>query len=371
MSPLELRRHLHRYPELSFEEFGTARFIAEALDECGISNRPVAGTGVLARIEGRGDLRRALVLRADIDALPIREATGLDFASENVGVMHACGHDIHAAVLFGVLQHLASAPEFEGTVFGLFQPGEECNPGGASIVLKENPFEGYDVRAVVGGHTDSALEVGTFGFREGKYMAASDELRFKVRGRGGHAAMRGSVRDAVQAQAEFVLGLLALNAPDRIVSIGRVEADGATNVIPDEVRLEGTMRTFSADDRTATQQRIRELATDVGARCGVDIEVDINRGYPCVINDPALTRTAEQLARKMFRAEKLDLRPTAEDFGFYGERYPSLFYRIGVGRAAGGSHTPSFNPDEGAIEAGVEFMTALALEIANDDEKKK
>ncbi|MDE5638014.1 MAG: amidohydrolase, partial [Alistipes sp.] len=260
MDSLEFRRHLHRHPELSFAEHETARFIASALDECGIAHRTIASTGVLARIEGRGDLRRAVVLRADIDALPVHEATGLEYASQNEGVMHACGHDIHAAVLFGTLQRLSAAPDFEGTVFGLFQPGEECNPGGASLVLAENPFEGYDVRAVIGEHTDSALDVGTFGFREGKYMAASDELRFTVRGRGGHAAMRGTIRDAVQAQAALVLGVLALNRPDLIVSIGRVEADGTTNVIPDQVRMEGTLRTFSDDDRRTTKERIRETA---------------------------------------------------------------------------------------------------------------
>lgn len=371
MSPQEFRRHLHRHPELSFAEHRTARFIADALDKCGIAHRTVATTGVLARIEGRGDLRRAVVLRADIDALPIHEATGLEYASQNEGVMHACGHDIHAAVLFGTLQRLSAAPDFEGTVFGLFQPGEECNPGGASLVLAESPFEGYDVRAVIGEHTDSALDVGTFGFREGKYMAASDELRFTVRGRGGHAAMRGTIRDAVQAQAALVLGVLSLNLPERIVSIGRVEAGGATNVIPDEVRLEGTMRTFSADDRRTTKERIREIAAQTASQYGVEIAVDISDGYPCVVNDARLTRTAEELAGRMFRTERLALRPTAEDFGFYGERYPSLFYRLGVGRAAGGSHTPAFSPDERSITAGVEFMTALTLKIANEDEKRE
>ena len=365
MDSVEFRRHLHRYPELSFAEHETSRFIAGQLTECGIEWRTVAGTGVLARIEGRGDLRRAVVLRADIDALPVQEATGLEFASQNKGVMHACGHDIHAAVLFGTLQRLAADRTFGGTVFGLFQPGEECNPGGASVVLAEEPFEGYDVRAVIGEHTDPSLEVGTFGFREGRYMASSDELRFTVRGRGGHAAMRALLRDAVAAQAALVTALLELNSDSVVLSIGRIEADGATNVVPDSVYMEGTLRAFDEGEREVTEHKIEEIARRVGARFGVEVETDISRGYPCVVNDAELTRTASALAAEMFTAVELGLRPTAEDFGFYCRRYRSLFYRLGVGTAAGRQHTPTFNPDEGAIAAGVEFMTALARKMSD------
>lgn len=168
MTPVEFRRHLHRHPELSFRETESARFIAEALREAGIPCRPIAGTGVLAKIEGRGDLRRAVVLRADIDALPIREQSGAAWSSENDGVMHACGHDIHAAVLYGTLLRLSAERNFEGTLFGIFQPGEESNPGGASKVLAENPFEGYTVLAVVGEHVEPALDAGTLGFRAGQ-----------------------------------------------------------------------------------------------------------------------------------------------------------------------------------------------------------
>ena len=365
MTPIEFRRHLHRHPELSFAEHATARFIAEQLAACGIGCRQVAGTGVLAKIEGRGDLRRAVVLRADIDALPVREATGLPYSSENEGVMHACGHDIHAAVLFGTLQRLAADPSFGGTVFGLFQPGEECNPGGASVVLAEEPFEGYDVRAVVGEHTDPSLEVGVFGFREGRYMASSDELRFTVNGRGGHAAMRAQLRDAVAAQAALVTELLTLNSDSVVLSIGRVVADGATNVVPDKVYMEGTLRAFDEAERELTEQKIEQTARLTGERFGVEIAADINRGYPCVVNDAALTRTAAELARGMFAAVELELRPTAEDFGFYCRRYPSLFYRLGVGTSAGRQHTPEFCPDEASIGVGVDFMTALARKLTD------
>ena len=302
MTPVEFRRRLHAHPELSFREDGTAAFIAEQLAELGIEHRTIARTGILARIPGRkttpGD-RRAVVLRADIDALPIAERTGLAYSSRNAGVMHACGHDVHAAVLFGVLQRLAADPDFGGTLLGLFQPGEECNPGGASLVLAEDPFGEYDIRAVIGEHVEPQLEVGTLGFRAGKYMAASDELRLRVRGTGGHGALRSQLRDPVAAGAELLTRLVALNGEECVLSVGRVQADGATNVVPDELYMEGTLRT------------------------------------------------------------------TAEDFGFYCRVYPSLFYRLGVGAAAGRPHTSSFSPDEGAIDAGIGFMGRLALQILN------
>ena len=214
MEPVEFRRRLHAHPELSFKEHATAAFIEQQLDELGIEHRRIASTGVVARIKGRktpeGD-RRAAVLRADIDALPVTERNDCEWRSQNEGVMHACGHDMHAAVLFGVLKEFAAEPDFRGTLFGLFQPGEECNPGGASLVLAEKPFDGYDVRAVVGEHVEPQLEVGTLGFRAGKYMAASDELRFRVRGTGGHGAMRKQLKDPVAAGAELLTRLIALN----------------------------------------------------------------------------------------------------------------------------------------------------------------
>ena len=320
---IAFRRALHRRPELSFRETGTHDLIARTLDGLGIAHRTVARTGVLARIEGRGDLRRAVVLRADIDALPIREQADVAWRSLNDGVMHACGHDVHTTVLMGVLQELNRSRDFEGTLLGLFQPGEECNPGGASLVLAEEPFADYDVRAVVGEHVEPSLEVGTFGFRAGKYMASSDELRFTVHGTGGHAALRNQLRDPIAAAAELVGGLLALTLPARGLSLGRIAADGATTV-------------------------------------------DIGRGDPCVVNDPALASLARSLAAERWQAVDLPLRTTAEDFGFYTHRYPSLFYRLGVGAASGKPHTSTFSPDEKAITTGIAFMQALALKLLNE-----
>ena len=363
MSPIEFRRELHRHPELSFAEYNTAEFIESALAAEGIACRRVADTGVLAVLEGRGDTKRAVVLRADIDALPITEATGLEYASENEGVMHACGHDMHAAVLFGALQRLSRERNFEGTIFGLFQPGEECTPGGASKVLAEQPFEGYDVVAVIGNHTDSTLEVGQIGVCEGPFMASNDELRFYVRGRGGHGAMRDKIDDTVAAAANIVTRVNCLNDSDLVLSIGKIQADGATNIIPDTVYMEGTMRTFDQKLRESIWAEVEAVAADVDRHFGTTTEVVIGHGYPSVINDGVLTDVVRGLAAEKYEAVELSRRYTAEDFGFYTTLYPSVFYRLGVGAAAGRSHTSTFAPSEDAIEVGVDFMATLAVRL--------
>ncbi len=378
VDPITFRRHLHRNPELSFEERDTQSYIAERLREADIEFREIATTGLLAKIEGRGDLRQAVVLRADIDALPVVEATDLPYSSEREGVMHACGHDMHAAVLYGALLQLREDRDFEGTIFGIFQPGEERNPGGASYVLAEEPFEGYDVRAVVGQHVEAQFEVGRLGFRSGKYMASSDEIRFTIQGVGGHGAMRHKIKDSVQATAALLLDLIALNGDELVLSIGKVVADGATNVIPESVYLEGTMRTFDEGVRAATKQKIEDIARSVESRYdGITVVVDISHGFPCVVNDDRLTRMAIEEAEQRYGVEALDLRTTSEDFGFYTTRYPSLFYRLGAGIEGGGPnsvgapHTPTFCPNEGAINVGIEFMDLMARKIANDEKKEK
>ncbi len=367
MNPIEFRRHLHTHPELSFREHETAAFISQQLTEAGIEHRPVATTGILATIRGSKtttDDRHAVVLRADIDALPIEEQNPVEWRSQRAGVMHACGHDMHAAILYGVARKLAEAPDFRGTVLCLFQPGEECNPGGASLVLAEKPFEEYQIRAVIGEHVEPQLEVGTFGFRAGKYMAASDELRFRIHGSGGHGALRNQLKDPVAASAELVTRLIGLNSEDCVLSIGHLEAAGATNIVPDEAYMEGTLRTFDEHERKIIHQRIAIIAAEIDKRIGVKTDIDISRGYPCVMNNEIVVKQAVALAKELkLKVEMLPLRTTAEDFGFYCKYYPSLFYRLGVGSAAGHPHTATFSPDEGAIDVGIGFMSRLALQI--------
>ena len=367
MTSKELRRALHRNPELSFQEYATQQLIIEALEAEGISCRKIATTGVLAKIEGqRGNLKRAVVLRADIDALPITEQNNIDYRSEHQGVMHACGHDIHAAVLFGVLQAMNRTRDFEGTLFGLFQPGEELNPGGAVKVLEEQPFEGYDVAAVIGEHVDSTLEVGEVGICPGQFMASNDEIRIYISGRGGHAARRETIDDSVTAMADMILRTTSLNTAECVVSIGRVVADGATNVIPDKVSAEGTMRTFDKELRERVHSYLHNNARAIAEKYSVKAEVDISYGYPCVVNDVMLAYEAMIIASdEGITVKELKPMTTAEDFGHYTEVYPSLFYRLGVGHEAGGSHTATFLPDEQAIEVGERMMQRMALHILN------
>lgn len=370
MTPIEFRRHIHSNPELSFQEFETANFIESALDAIGVEHRRIANTGVLAKIEGRENLKRAVVLRADIDALPIDEEVDVEWRSQHKGVMHACGHDIHAAVLFGVLQAVSKDPNFKGTLFGLFQPGEECNPGGASLVLAEKPFAEYDVKAVIGEHAEPGLEVGTLGFKSGQYMAASDELRFYVNGVGGHGAMRDQIKDAVFAATSIASRLIALNRENLVLSIGKIIADGATNVIPNSVYMEGTLRTFDEQERDIIIRRIHNIANEESTKIGLETIVDINKGYPSVNNNDTLTNIAVKLAKQRYKTVGLSLRNTSEDFGFYGTQFSSLFYRLGVGTDAGKVHTATYNPNEGAIEIGIDFMKSLALQILCKNETK-
>ncbi len=382
------RRELHAMAEPSFQEYRTARFIREVLDRAGIEWQATAVTGTLAVIEGRGHGPggRTVVLRADMDALPVEEKTGADFESTTVGVMHACGHDMHMTVLLGALTLLARHRDlFSGTVLGLFQPGEETNPGGASVVLDEGILDKWPIVAVIGEHVEPSLPTGTFGFRSGKYMASSDELRFTVRGKGGHAALRDQLKDPIEPTARLIESLYGIPAlspvPElpTIVSIGKIVADGATNIVPDQVKLEGTMRTFDEMWRKWVKETIRMRAQEIATRFGVEIDVNIDDGYPCVMNDPRLTVLMSRLAADLFGEKavvELGLRPTAEDFGYYTQRYPSVFYRLGVGGIgesfeqgkAGRLHTPHFCPDEKALGYGTVLFAMGAMALLSEPE---
>ena len=379
---------LHSHPELSFEEWQTAERISLRLRGEGIEHRSIAQTGILAKIEGSAegaDLHRAIVLRADIDALPIREENTTPHASAREGVMHACGHDMHTTILLGTLGYLNRHREELGcTIFGLFQPGEELNPGGAKLVLDENPFEGYEVVAVVGNHIEPTLPTGTIGICEGKYMAACDELHFTLVGKGGHAALREKIVDPILPTAHLIEALYAIpaSAPEgagqTIISIGKIEAAGATNIVPNEVHLEGTMRSFDEAWRREIKERIGAICKYTEGHFGVTIHHNFGSGYPAVYNTPSLAQSAKALLGEVFGVVELGLRPTGEDFGYYTERYPSLFYRLGVGyegeefaaQKAGSLHTPTLLPDTRAIGLGVVAMTLLALDIQKQNRDK-
>lgn len=366
------RRQIHQHAELSFKEYGTSEMIRRVLDQYGISYRPVAETGVLARIDGRKpDPEHPVVLRADMDALAITEASGLPFASTN-GAMHACGHDMHTTSLLGALILLQERQgDFDGTVLGLFQPGEENWPGGASIVLKEGVFEGMQPKAFVGGHVSPELQVGEIGVREGVFMASSDEIHLTVHGKGGHGGLPHLLKDPVVATAATIMALQQIVSRNNyaftptVLSIGRVIADGATNIIPDSVYCQGTLRTMDETWRREAQQRIREVAEQTAAAYGCRAEVDIRVGYPCVINNPELTGIARQVIETSFGKEavaEIPPRMTAEDFGFYSVKYPSVFFRWGVGGEMP-LHNAAFVADEAALPYAATMLAEMALRL--------
>ena len=367
MDTKEFRRQLHRHPELSFEEHQTARFISERLSELGVEFYPIAQTGILARVEGRrGNLKRCVVLRAEIDALPISELTNVDWSSEQDGVMHACGHDCHAAVLYGVLKRLHLNRDFEGTVLALFQPAEEFCAGGASKVLSEQPFKDYDVVAVIGQHVDSALDVGEIGFCPGKFMASTDELKFVIKGVGGGAAMRNQMKDPVVAMADLIMRLNMLNSDVCLMSVGKVEANGTANYVPDKCSCEGTMRAFNEGLRARIKDMINHITQEIEYKYDVEVEFCIREGNPCLENDTQLSYEAMLLADSCgYKVRDLEMSPVTDDFSFYSQQYPALFYSLGVGAKSGRRHTAMFLPDERALEVGEEFMWQLALSILN------
>ncbi len=373
---ISFRHDLHRFPELSFQEERTAGKIEEALSEAGIPARRLGKTGVVADLPGSKGMEPCVALRADIDALPIKELTGLPFESKNPGVMHACGHDIHTSCLLGA-GLLLSRGNREGGIRLIFQPGEEQVPGGATALIEEGVLENPRPIAILGEHIDTALPVGGFGFRKGPFMASVDDLSIVVRGRGGHAAHPDRLADPVIASGALLVALQHLagrmsppSVPS-VLSIGRVVADGATNIVPDTVFLEGTFRTLSEEWREAAGTEIPRIAREVTAAYGCTAEVEVRRGYPSLSNDSALTDRAEQIAAALPWVEATS-EPSVtlggEDFAYYARRIPGCFYHLGVwepslGDAAEPLHSPRLRASDRAIPLGAATMAALALSV--------
>jgi amidohydrolase len=370
------RQHLHRHPELSFQEHETAKFVAEKLYELGLAPQPMAETGVVAVIEGRNPGRKVIALRADMDALPIVEANDVPYKSTVPGVMHACGHDAHTASLLGTARILSELRgQFEGTVKLIFQPGEEKIPGGASLMIRDGALLNPAPAQILGQHVMPRLPVGTIGFREGMYMASTDELYITVRGKGGHGAMPESFVDPVLIASHLVVALQQvvsrMGTPriPSVLSIGKVQAHGATNIIPNEVTMEGTFRTMNEEWREQAHRRMKKLAEGLAESMGGSCEFDIRRGYPFLVNEPELTRRTRQAATAYMGAENvvdLDIWMAGEDFAFYTQQIDGCFYRLGTGNEArgitSGVHTPTFDIDEAALEIGAGLMAWLAVQ---------
>ena len=376
------RHHLHAHPELSFEEYETAAFIQKQLKAYGIPFKAeVAGTGIVALIEGKNPDKKVVALRGDMDALPITEQNEVPYRSKSQGVMHACGHDVHTTSLLGAARLLNEIKDsFEGTIKLLFQPGEERIPGGASLMIKDGALKNPAPTAIIGQHVMPQIPVGKVGFREGMYMASADEIYFTVKGKGGHGAMPEMNIDPVLITSHIIVALqqiVSRHASPKVPSVlsfGKVIANGATNVIPDEVKVEGTFRTMNEEWRALAHQKIKKMAESIAEGMGGHCEMEIRKGYPYLENHPELTRLCREAAVEYLGEENvvdLDLWMAAEDFSYYSHEVDACFYRLGVRNEEKGItssvHTPTFNIDEGALKIGAGLLAWTAVKSLQEN----
>lgn len=375
---INIRRHIHQNPELSFQEFNTSKYICSKLDEYGIPYKAgYVKTGIVGTIKGKNPDRKVIALRADMDALPIEESEANQVKSCNRGVMHACGHDAHSASLLGTARILNDLKEqWEGTVLLIFQPGEESFPGGAKLMMEEGALDNPKPEIIIGQHVLPDMATGDVGFKEGMYMASGDEVYLTIHGKGGHAAMPHTLTDTVLVASHIIVALqqvvsriVPANIPT-VLSFGKVMANGATNIIPEKVEIAGTLRTMNEEWRGKLKVQIHKIATEMAASMGATCEVKINDGYPVVTNDAKVTAKAYQAAQKYLgqgHVHTMDIRMTAEDFGYYTQAYPCTFYRFGVKQDndvhTGGLHTPGFNLNESSLETSVGLMAYTALDM--------
>lgn len=373
---VDIRRHLHMNPELSFHEFKTSAYVASRLKEMNIPfTEKIAGTGLVGLIEGKNPSKRVVALRADMDALPITEINNVEYKSQNEGVMHACGHDAHTASLLGAARILNELKtDFEGSIKLIFQPGEEKLPGGASLMIKEGVLENPKPNSVIGQHVMPLIPSGKVGFRSGIYMASTDELYLRVKGKGGHGAMPHLNIDPVLITAHLIVALqqivsrVANPTMPSVLSFGKVIANGATNVIPNEVYIEGTFRTLNEEWRSDAHQRMLDLAHQLVQSMGGSLEFEIRKGYPALVNDEVLTAKSKARAIEYLGKENvldLDIWMAAEDFAFFSQHASACFYRLGTRNEARGIvnsvHTPNFDIEEESLKTGMGLMAYLAI----------
>lgn len=372
-----IRHHIHAHPELSFVENNTAAFISAKLKEYGIEHQTgIAGTGIVGLIRGKNPDKKCIALRADMDALPIQEANDVSYRSQNDGVMHACGHDVHSSCLLGVARILNELREdFEGTVKLIFQPGEEKHPGGASLMIKEGVLLNPKPDAIFALHVYPHLPSDTAGFKAGQYMASADEIYITIEGKGGHAALPHQTVDPIAIAAQVITALQQVISRKSnplipsVLTFGKIAGGFATNVIPDKVEILGTLRTMDEDWRYKAHQHIKDITEQICSSFGATAVVEIPVGYPSLINDVQLTPIAEAWAKDFLgdaNVLPLDQRMAAEDFSYYTHHVPGCFFRIGTNR--GGKefmapvHNAHFDIDEEAMKTGVGLMTWIAIQ---------
>jgi amidohydrolase len=375
---VSIRRYLHMHPELSYQEVKTGKFIADKLKEFNVEHtHGIAVNGVVAIIQGKNPSKKTIALRADFDALPIQEANNVTYKSQNDGVMHACGHDYHTATLLMVAKILINIKnEFEGTVKLIFQPAEEKLPGGASIMIKEGVLENPKPISIIGQHVHPPLEAGKVGLKPGPYMASSDELYVTVKGKGGHGAMPQDCVDPIVLASNIIIQLQQLISRSAnptiptVLTFGKINSTGgATNIIPDEVKIEGTFRTFDENWRTEAHQLMISMAIGIAQAHGGTCEFNIVKGYPVLMNNELLTERVKQSMVTYCGIENvidLPLRMTSEDFAYYSHVIDASFYRIGTGNISKGItsnlHTDTFDIEESSFKLGIGLMAWLAVE---------
>jgi amidohydrolase len=373
---VELRRAIHSRPELGFEETETAALIERELDALGIEHRRLAGTGVVGILRG-GRHGRVAALRADMDALPIDERTGLPFASQIAGAMHACGHDAHTAMLLGAARVLSERRDaFQGTVVLIFQPAEE-GPGGAEPMIAEGALDDPKVDAIAMLHVDVRLNAGTIGITPGPVNASADELHLTIRGRGGHGAYPHNAVDAIPAAAAVVTALQNIAARETdplgavVVTIGTIRGGYRNNVIADSVEMTGTLRAFDPAVRDALQSRVERIANGVAGAYSATAEVNVVRGYPPVVNDSGLAEEFTTYVREKTQITVERPMPTmgGEDFAYFAQRVRGLQIRLGVRNESIGAihsgHSPQFLIDEAALPVGVQTLVAFATAVGS------
>lgn len=367
-------KHLHQNPELSFEEEQTSLYVEEHLQKWGVKYRnKIGGFGILAWVEGKKPKSKTIALRADMDALPINEQNQIDFKSQKEGVMHACGHDAHTSSLLGAVRIINDLKErFEGTILFIFQPGEEKHPGGANLMLQDGIFDQFKPDLIIGQHVYVDFEPGTVGFQSGVIMASADEVHIKVRGRGGHGAIPHELNDTVLAASQIIVSMQQVVSrrsnpfKPAVLSFGKFIADGATNIIPNEVILAGSLRLMDEDERKKLKPIIKQIAINTAMAYGCECDIEVYDGYPCTFNDDKVTAMAKSYAIEYLGSDKvfgLPVRMTSEDFGFFSQRYPSTFYRFGVKgkQECTGLHTPTFLIDEASLLTSVGTISYIAL----------
>lgn len=370
-----IRHHLHENPELSFQEFETSAFLISKLKQWGLEiDQTWVKTGFTLVLEGQKK-GPTLALRADLDALPIQEKNDCSYTSKKDNIMHACGHDVHASCLMGTIKILhALRDQWAGKVVFIFQAGEEKLPGGASLMIEEGLLKKYRPQRIIAQHVYPEYEVGKVGFRSGMYMASADEIYLTVKGKGGHAALPHRNVDPVVIAANILVELQQISsriAPPivpTVLSFGKIQGNGATNVIPDQVEIEGTLRTMNEEYRSIYHEKIAQIATKVAEAHGGRCEVNIMKGYPFLVNDPEVTSCSKTAAVSYLgneNVEELDLRMTAEDFAYFSQQLPVCFYRLGVGNKQKGIthsvHHPQFDIDEEALTHGMGTMAYVAM----------